>query len=212
MKKLFTIILFLFITRDCLFAQTDPPAFESGITSDSVYINQFYKIEFSVPKGWIIDKKTQLEAIVRTGTDALAGDNNYSKAALETSLKRTGYLLMANKYLAGAPVALNPSLILMSEDLSASPGVLSGADYLYHVKQSIDLGQALESKEIKKIIINGKEFGVMDATAKKNASIKQTYYSTIINRHSIVFIITYGTDEQYADLKAAIDSFREIKN
>ena len=108
----------------------------------------------------------------------------------------------------------NPGLMLMSEDISLFEGVRNGSDYLYHVKQAISKGQPnLEAKEIKKMIINGQEFGLMEAVTKSTVAnpVKQSYYSTIIKRHSIAFIFSYQTDDQYAELKSVADSFTILK-
>lgn len=213
MLKRFLFAGLLVIIYTCTFAQTAPPAFNSGISQDSTYINAFFNFQITIPKGWNIGKTKHMEEIVKRGSDAMVGNDVQYDSNVKASLQRTGYLLMANKYALGAPVPFNPGLMLMSEDISLFEGVSNGSDYLYHVKQAINKGQHLEAKEIKKMIINGQEFGLMEAVTKSHVAnpVKQFYYSTIINRHSIAFILSYQTDDQYAELKSVADSFTMLK-
>ncbi|MBC7915507.1 MAG: hypothetical protein H7Y07_15455 [Pyrinomonadaceae bacterium] len=214
MYKCILPILFLVIIYNSSLAQTEPPTFESGIVQDSIYINSYFNFELSVPKGWIFHNTEKMGTLATKGTDLLAGDDKSLKTALAESLKRTGYLLMATEFATGAPVPLNPTIIIMSEDISAFPGIVTGADYLFHVKAIMAGSQSkIETREIKKINIGSSEFGIMEANVKSvtGTLVKQIYYSTIIKGHSISSIIAYSTDDQYKILESVINSFTSRK-
>ncbi|MBC7744639.1 MAG: hypothetical protein H7096_06015 [Flavobacterium sp.] len=167
----------------------------------------------AIPKDWTYTRSEQIKAIIKDKSDAMKSDDQLD-LNIAASLQRTGYLLMANKYAFGAPVPSNPGLIVMSEDINLFSGITNGSDYLYHVKAAIDKSQPTrETKEIKKLIINGQEFGLMQVNSKSNAGsqIKQSYYSTIVKRHSIAFIFTYLTEQEFAELKGVADSFTMLK-
>jgi hypothetical protein len=208
-KRVLSILCLVIVYHSSL-AQTEPPEFESGIIQDSIYINTYFNFELSVPKGWIFHNTEKMGVLATKGTDLLAGDDKSLKTALAESLKRTGYLLMATEFAMGAPVPVNPTIIIMSEDISAFPGIVTGADYLYHVKAIMASSQSkIETREIKKINIGSSEFGVMEANVKSPTGtfVKQVYYSTLIKGHSISSIIAYSTDDQYKILTGIINSF-----
>ncbi len=140
------------------------------------------------------------------------GDNKNLKAALDASEVNVANLLVVSQYEYGAAVSYNPNFALVAENTARMPGIKSGSDYLFHARKLLEQSQVeydYIDDEFEKVLINGQEFYVMNCSIDyMGHSIKQHYYSTIINGFCLSTIISYTLDDQKHDLEKIIDSMK----
>jgi hypothetical protein len=164
----------------------------------------------AVPQGWVIQSDEQKERMQKMGKDLIAGNDENLKAVLDAKEVRSADLFVASEHKIGAPVDFNPNISLSAENMSGMPGISSGKDYLFHAKKILQQSQVKYSKiseEFEAVEINGKTFHRMDMELiLMKTTIKQSFYSAIINGFSFSIIISYKTTEQQELLMKSVNS------
>jgi hypothetical protein len=209
--KLSALILFAIIASTC-YSQSKPIDFDYGRIENSKYLNSYFDFEITIPANWIIQNKEQMERIAEAGTDLVVGDNANLKAAVKASEINSANLLVVYQYERGAAVDYNPSFTLVAENIRDFPGIKTGSDYLFQARRLLEQSQVKYDyldKEFSKEAIGGIEFYKMNAEiVYLGIGIKQIYYATILKGFSLIAIVTFTTDEQKADVMAAINSMK----
>lgn len=164
----------------------------------SLYTNARFGLSVTKPEGWYaMDIKESLAQLQKGGA-LLAGADDNLQAIMDASLKGTLPLFNFFEAPPGAAVKTNANIGSVAENVEALPGIKTGCDYLYQMKQTfkqsrikVDFGQECQSNRI-----NGNPFGVQSATMLVgNLLIKQRYYACLKGRHTVLFVHSY-TDEK----------------
>ena len=121
----FRIFIFLLVASFSGLAQTKDSVIIQGYLENDVYVNEFFGFSLPIPENWSVQNRDQLEMIKSAGEE-LMGDSKEVKYAQKESAKNTYYLLTIFKYELGTPVDFNPSIIIIGENVSHSPGIKSG--------------------------------------------------------------------------------------
>ena len=104
----------------------------------------------------------------------------------------------------------NSSFIILSENLGGMP-IKKGSDYLAHAKEIMQQSnmsyQFAPDYSTEKI--GNKEFDRMDVSLNGQAEkVQQSYYSVIDRDFALSIIISYGDDQQKAELKNIINKIK----
>jgi hypothetical protein len=185
-------------------------AFDYGRVENGKYINAFFNFELTLPQGWVVQTKEQMDNISKVGKDMIAGDDQGMKAMLDAAEINSANLLALFKYEVGAAVAFNPSFMMVAENLKNAPGVKNGGDYLYHTREILKQARIqyqFTEDEFETKKIDGQEFYVMNTSFNyMNRTVQQSYYSTIRSGFCISAVISYLDDEQKNELEAVAGS------
>jgi hypothetical protein len=204
--------LLLTITAIGCKTQNKTNDFDYGHVENSKYVNSYFDFEITVPTGWIVQTKEQMDNLAKTGAELVAGDDSKLKAFVKVSEINTANLLAVYQYERGSAVEYNPSFMLVAENIINAPGIKTGSDYLFQSRKLLEQSQFKYDyidKEFAKEIINGTEFYKMKAEINyMGLNIKQIYYSTIVDRFSFNVIISFINDQQKLDLLKPINSMK----
>jgi len=205
MKKL---NFFLFVLLIGLFGCSNTPKFELGSVKDNVYINNFFSVTVKIPESWYIQSADQNKETMERGQQLINDEN--LKAQLKVFEDNSAALLGVFKYEPGSPVDYNPSFAICSENISRVPGIKNGKDYFYFVKKILQQSQIVYDEinyDLEPVLLGGKEFNIMSAKASSmGLSVRQTYYARKIGSFAFCIILSYGTDEQKAELEALLNT------
>lgn len=203
-------IVFLTIVLNSCNNENIPANFDYGRIENNTYINSFFDFEMTLPDGWVVQTKEQMENMANTGKTLVAGDNSKMKAILKASEINTANLLSVFQFEQGAAVMYNPSITLIAENLKNFPGIKNGNDYLFHAKKLIEQSQFkydYVDDKFSKEMIDGVEFYKMHTEVEyMGIDIKQIYYSTILKGFSFNAIISYNDDQQKQELLNLLNS------
>lgn len=177
------------------------------ITGD-VYVNEYFNMSISVPKGWAVQSQAAIEEISDRGGDLIAGEDKNLQLAIKEAEKQTVNLFAFFKYEQGSPVEFNPSIIAVAERVTYMPGIKRGSDYLFHVKRILQAGQVRYTfpQETYTKEISGVSFDVMPAEISMGAmTVSQEYYATRIKGYVLSFVLTYSSELEIKELTQLID-------
>ena len=202
-------IILTVLTLSCS-TNNKPENFDYGKVENNKYSNSFFEFSMDLPADWIVQTKEQTENLAKMGQELVAGDDKNIKAALKASEINSANLLAVFKYEVGAAVEYNPNFMLVAENLKNAPGIKTGSDYLFQSRKILKQSQVQYEhidETFEKVIINNNEFYLMNAHLNyMGLSIKQVYYSTILNGFCLSAIISFIDDEQRKDLELILKS------
>jgi hypothetical protein len=213
MKSLLNIILFIplfFLAIGCTSEQKNLPTdFDYGTIGDGTYSNKFFEFELTFNPHWFVQNKEQMNDLVERGSELTAGNDKFMKAAVKASQINTAYLFTIFKHEMGSAVTFNPSFMSIAENISKTPGIKSGKDYLFHVKNGLKQSQVDYNfeEEIYKSKILEKDFYVLESYMMvMGNTITQEYYSKVADGFCLSFIVTYSNEEEREELYEILES------
>lgn len=202
-------ILF-FTTSSAIYGQLE--GFDYGSVKDDKYTNSFFNLELLLPSDWVVQSNEQIDKMAELGKELIAGEDKNMKAIIKASEINSANLLAVFQYEVGATVTYNPSFAMVAENLKGSPGIKTGGDYLFHVKNLLKQSQVQYSfvdDEFINEVIAKKDFYIMNLVVSyKGVDIKQRYYSTVQNGFCISAIISFVDDAQKNELEKVINSIK----
>ena len=186
--------------------------FDYGLVDKGHYKNDFFNFEIDLPKNWVLQSQDQKEHIMQSGENMIAGNDENMRAAIQEIDVTSANLVTVFQHELGAAVDYNPNLMLLAENLKQAPGVLTGADYLFHSRKLLT-HSALKFEHIdetfKPMNIGGRTFYLMAVDLKyMGLDIHQLYCSTIEKGFSLSIILSYVSDEQKEILMQSLQSLR----
>lgn len=181
-----------------------------GITN-SVYRNVYFGLSVAIPSDWSVQDQEAQRELVATGSKLVYGDDQNKQAILKATELKTVNMFAVFEYPAGSPVPFNPSVMALAEDVRSYPGIKTGKDYLYHVKEQLESGQMQVGfpKPDYSVKMDGVDFGILPleiSIGKK--TVHEEYYATIMKGYAISFVIAYATDPQEASLQKILNSIK----
>ncbi|MES2820188.1 MAG: hypothetical protein V4812_14515 [Pseudomonadota bacterium] len=209
MKPLIAIVLCL-----SLAACDKAPEEGSALTTSadgSLYTNARFGLSVSKPEGWYAMDIKESMAQMQKGGAMMAGSDENMQAMMDASMKSTLPLFNFFEAPPGAAVKTNANIGAAAENVEALPGIKTGCDYLYQMKQlmaqsplKIDFSQECQS-----IRINGNPFGMHSATMSVgNNEVKQRYYACIKDRHALVLVHSYTEDKGDETLNQVMETLK----
>ena len=178
------------------------------------YTNEFFGLSIQIPDKWAVQDKQSVDEMQEVGKDAVAGDDKELKKALDESKNTSLNLLTVFQHPLGSNITFNPSFVSIAENVSQFPSIKTGKEYLEGTKEILKKAQVeyVFGKDIYEEKIDGISFNVMELSVTvNNIKIFQKYYSTITNKYSLNFIITYTTDEELKSVQQVLNSIKFAK-
>ena len=167
------------------------------------YFNEYFGFQINFPKAWSIQDQQAFDSLNELGDDLLAGENENLKAVIRASEATSVNLFAVFKFMPGAPVDFNPSILCVAENLELTPGIKRGSDYLFHVKQLMSLSsmEVNYPKEIYTENLDNNAFDVLEIeTGFGGYKVKQLYYVSIVKGYALGIILSYTTEAEKSEL------------
>ncbi len=173
---------------------------EDGSISGNVYTNDFFEFTFEFPKGWFVQTDGTKKSIVESGTEAANKGSPGEKGILDPRIPGSHTLLSLFQHPIGASAAVNPWILVLADDVSCSPGMETGKEYLLSLKMEI-AQRFLNFKLIHEptdVTLGGKVFSRMDVSidSQNGNKVYQSYASTMLNGYALSFVLAAGKPKQ----------------
>ncbi len=185
---------------------------DNGRFEGSVYHNDYLGLAIALPVEWSVEDPQLTKETARTGGRMLAGDKENLQATLEEGQQRTVQLFNAFKFLPGSPVPHNPYIFACAENLSRSPGVQTGDDYLFHARRVLEAGQFKFSfpREVTVETLGGVPFHVMavELDIPPAGKMMQEYFATVRKGYALVLTTAFWTEEERIELRNILNTMK----
>ncbi len=182
-----------------------------GVLQGNTYSNSFLGMSVVIPEGWTVQNKSEMSQLQETGKKLFAGENDKLQKDLEANQNRTASLLLLFRHPLGTEVSFNQNLIFQVEELPATAGITTARQYLDEARKLMLRG-ALKfelAPEYQPAQISGRDFEVMTGKLTlPTMTVMQDYYATIRDGYVLLLILSYGDEQQHAELKGIIGDIR----
>ncbi len=192
-------------------ASSQEPAAELdfGTLESSVYTNEYFGLELTIPSEWSVLDKAAQQRLTDVGGELIAGDDENLQAIIKASEMQTVNLVGAFKHPLGYPVPYNPSIMCVAERIEGLPGIGTGRDYHYHAKRLLQAGQLDVSfpTPMSADRLGGEIFDVLHVQMEiLGLTVRQDYYARITDGYALLFIASYTTEDEKAELDGVLRS------
>jgi len=180
-----------------------------GAYEGGEYVNKYYGFKLDIPESYTIHDDETKRYVEELGSQVFDVDGESSVDIQEIMAVQTYNILLASKYAFGEPVEENILFQLISENLTYSPGVENGEDYLWHVKKLLKEGglNIIDESETATETINGVEFYTYSyGMVIQGSTIYQNWFCKKVNDHMVCFALSSVTDEGYAELYSILNT------
>lgn len=169
---------------------------DDGSVIDGAYTNRFFGFSVTYPKDWVVHGEATNIRLKEMGKERATSTGAMSAASSEVVLKNTYQLLTTFQFPLGAAIEVNPSFMLVAERVSHAPGIVTGRDYLLHVRPlMIKTGMVPVNDEPVELTLAGRKFFRQDSRMQINGvSVEQTIIITVSKGFAIAFILS-GKDQ-----------------
>jgi hypothetical protein len=192
-----------------------PEDFDYGQVVDGKYVNGFFNVQVTLPVGWTVKSKGELDSINQLSRELYAGDDKKLKALSKVSEISSAQLLMVSKYKSDTIVDFNPNLLIQAENVSRARAIKSGKDYLTVArKQMLKSNFPFNNIDsvFSPVMINGTEFYKMGLNIDVNGQyIEEEMYATILKGFSFHVIVTYTNPSEKEEMLRSIHTLRISK-
>lgn len=183
-----------------------------GKMDGNTYKNDYFGLSLEIPNGWIIASDEEKAALTNTSKELIANGDENLKKDFDLAKVKTLNLVYSFKHPLNYTGGFNSNFFCVAENLSLinSLTVKSGADYLKLSKALMEKTNIPYSfHEITSEEIGGKHFDVMEADVDyQGIKIYQKYYSAIIDRYALSFIMSYTTEDDLNELNNILTSIK----
>lgn len=210
--KNFIYVLFIISILSCAKKEKNlPDNFDFGTTEQGVYTNNYFDMKVQFDPNWAVQDKKQVNNLVESASDITMKDNQNLKSIVKASMVNSAYLLTIFKHEIGAPVAFNPSFMIIAENTKNFPGIKNGGDYLFHARKLLDQTN-LEyryEKEVYEKKVGNTGFSILEAKIDVgDITVTQEYYATVMNGFSLSFIASYMNESERDELYQIINNMK----
>ena len=189
---------------------THPVHVDSGSVTDNLYASDFFGFTYLFPKGWSVQGEVTKKYLMEVGRALVTRGDPTKTAVMDVAEKHTYQLLTIFEHPVGTPVAFNPGLIVMAEDVSFAPGIQKGSDYLLNLKVGIEKRhpELKILREPTEQSFGGKSFFRMDVSfeVSTEATVFESYSSTILNGNALTFIFFGEKPERLQSLSETLNT------
>lgn len=173
---------------------------DDGSVTNGVYSNRFFGFSVAYPKDWVVHGEATNTRLKEIGKERAASTGAMSAASSEVLLNNTYQLLTTFQYPMGAAVEMNPGFMLVAERVSHAPAIVTGRDYLLHVRPLMIKTGVMPINDVPiELTLAGRKFFRQDSRAQlSGASIEQSIIITIDKGFALAFILS-GKDRSSID-------------
>jgi hypothetical protein len=185
---------------------------ENSSISDNVYTNDFFGFTYEFPKGWSVEDEQTTKYVTELSKATMSAGDPAKKAMVEEQMKRNHVLLTVHQRPYGTPVPVNPAITIWGLDVSVTPGIQSGRDYLLALKISLPQQRANLKiiREPTDCTFAGKLFSRLDI-GLESANGKISYLShvaVVLQRYVLVFMFTAETPDRLEGLVETLNTLQ----
>ncbi len=193
------VMLLLLLAASCGSEKAAPVEPGAGSLEGSTYRSDYFGFTYSIPAGWSVSPSDAEERLLAIGASAVAGEDPVLKAAVEAA--EPIQLLMVFQHPVGAAVDFNPSIVLVAESVAHAPGIVTGADYLFHAEKLLARSPMGYEPlgDVAKLDLDGHAFFRRDFLVAAQAGLRQSYLVAREGSYALAFVIT-AQDEATLDL------------
>ncbi|WP_299777765.1 hypothetical protein [uncultured Formosa sp.] len=188
-----------------------PEDFDFGEVKDNTYSNPYFGLTFEYPADWTQQSKHNIKAVTDKGEKYLARENTKMGSILKASQINTAYLFSLFRYPIKETKTYNASLSVIAENVSGTPNIKRGRDYLFNSKELLKQTPAQYQFEdnIDTKAIDGETFDIMRAKATYGAyNVQQEFYCVVRYGFSLSFILSYTNETEKAALHEILNSIK----
>ncbi len=186
---------------------------DNGKLIDGVYRSDFFGFQYALPQGWTVHGEETQKAIMDTGKELIAGDDQAKRSMMEAASKRTFQLLTVFEYPLGTPEKSNRSIQLIAENVAFAPGIQTGKDYILNLRKVLaDSQMQTEFEgEPSEQNLDGITFYRQSMLMKVGSRpVYEAYYGAILKGYALSFIFVGGTKEGLEEATRSLESFHKI--
>ncbi|ASS48082.1 MAG: hypothetical protein A3D31_00665 [Candidatus Fluviicola riflensis] len=176
-----------------------PDNFDYGKVENNVYSNSYFKCTMKVPKDWVIMNNEVAGKLQDKVVEKIGREHEDLKEVVDAGKINSANLLAISKFDPKTPTPSNPNFIIIAENITASPGVKTGRDYLISGRKLMQQAQINYEflDEPKEEFINGRSFYVMNMILHTGtADVRQRYYVTISKGFAFTIIEAYQNEKE----------------
>jgi hypothetical protein len=183
---------------------------DNGSVTNGVYSNRFFGFSVAYPKDWVVHGEATNTRLKEIGKERAASTGAMSAAASEVILRNTYQLLTTFQYPLGAAVETNPGFMLVAERVSHAPAIVTGRDYLLHVRPlMIKSGVVPINDEPIALTLAGRKFFRQDSRMQvSGASIQQSIIITVDKGFAIAFILSASDQPAIDEMFKAVRTLK----
>ena len=194
----------------CATLQHKSPA--DGGVAGGEYTNSFFGFALPIPNGWSVAPQEALNATVKMGSEMLTESaDKRVKAALKAAEKKTHNLMLMSEHPLGAAVPFNANIIGVAELVRHTPGVKTGADYLFHMRNVLKMSNVgLQSRGEPKETQLGKRtfYHEQYYSGTTSPSVEQAYYVTVLDGYALALIVSAASQDDLPRVEATLKDLR----
>ncbi len=184
---------------------------DDGHVTNGVYHNNYFGFSVQYPQGWVVHGDATNTRLMEIGKERATSSGALSAASTEVILKNTYQLLTTFQYPLGTPdVDLNPAFMVVAENVSHAPGIVTGRDYLLNTRAlMIKTGVVPVQDEPLELTVSGRKFFRQDAIIEmKGVTVRQAILISVNKGFALAFILS-GKDEEAID--EMLSAFNTVK-
>ena len=187
--------------------QSSSPADAS--VSGGVYTNRYFGFSLSYPKDWVVHGEATNERIKEIGKERATSTGAMSAASSAVVLRNTYQLLTTFQYPMGAAVEVNPGFLVVAERVSHAPAIVTGRDYLNHVRPLMIKTGVAPVNEPVELTLGGRKFFRQDFRMDVvGTSISQTIILTVTQGFALAFILSGKDEASMAEMGKAVATLK----
>src|SRR5690606_31893738 len=188
-----------------------PNNFDYGRYENGVYSNKFFDLEVFIDPNWSVQTTEQLDNLMKRGQRVIAGDDDNLKAAIDAADVNVASLFAAFKHGIGSPETVNPSIMIVAENVSSYSGIKNGEDYLKKAKQLLNQGQfhVEFSDEIVQQKIGSVYFYKLEANMSiLDKTITQELYAALIHGFCLSIAVSYNNESSREEVHEILENIK----
>lgn len=184
------VVFFLCIASPVLNAQVSSP--DDGEVNQGVYTNRYFGFSLSYPKDWVVHGEATNTRLRELGKERATSSGALSAASTEVMLRNTYQLLTTFQYPMGAAIEVNPSFMVVAEKVDHAPGIVTGRDYLLHVRAlMIKTGVTPINDQPLELTLAGRKFYRQDSRMEvSGVSLTQSIIITVTKGFALAIIVS----------------------
>ena len=180
-----------------------------GATIDGVYKNDFFGLEFEVPKGWLTVDSEESRAAMKIGNDVFKSDDSQANQALEFALERELTILHVSKKPMGSIGNINLILSAMRQPSRAvTPRMVAEA-----TKSALIASPVVKvTNDTRMETIGGKPVAVVDfQVTVSGQTINTRFFAAMVDTYAVTIGYSYTDDVDLAELDKLVRTIKFTK-
>jgi TonB family protein len=182
-----------------------------GSFSEGRYSNRFFGFTYSIPPGWTYYSPEAMAEMSNSTAEKLSGSNAAEREKFAASASRTYKLFMLSRHPLGTRGKDTGVIMLETVNLSDSPQVVSGKEYLLSLQRVAEhfKGPLQFSGEPVEIRVAGRQFYRLDGQGSSpDGPLYHATLATVLQGYVLSFSFTCSNQSDLESLCKTLESLR----